>query len=95
MALCIAYLSSMVNFSDSLNKSPSLTTGGGHMTIIASPANLNISPPLLDIPYAKSSMYRFMQKAITSAPSFPILDRISVKFVNPLISANITTDLKR
>jgi hypothetical protein len=41
--------------------------GGGH--IMASPANLNMSPPLRPIPFTSNSMYLFMANAITSAPS--------------------------
>lgn len=75
--------------------------GGGQITIIASknddkkyklpPANLNISPPLRPIPFTNNSMYLLMAKAMTSAPSYPILETVSVSLVNPLISANMTT----
>ena len=34
-----------------------------------------------------------MTNAVSSGPSFPTFDKVSVKFVNPDISANITTDL--
>lgn len=33
-----------------------------------------------------------MANAIISAPSGPLLESVSVKFVNPDISANITTE---
>lgn len=67
--------------------------GGGHTTIIASPANLKISPPERLIALTNSSMYRLMANAVISHPSWPSLWRVSVKLVNPDISANITTDL--
>ena len=62
--------------------------------IIIPPANFRISPPDLDIDLTKSSIYLLITKAVNSGPSFPTLDKVSVKLVNPDISANITTDLK-
>lgn len=67
---------------------------GGQTTIMASPANLNMSPPLLLIADTNSSIYLLIANAISSAPSGPIFDNLSVKFVNPDMSANMTTDLK-
>lgn len=65
--------------------------GGGHTTIIASPANLNISPPLFDIDLINNSIYLLIANAMTSDPSGPILESYSVKLVNPQISANMIT----
>lgn len=63
----------------------------GHTTIMASPTNLMMSPPYLEMPLTNPSIYRFMQNANSSHPQLPILAHASDILVKPLWNEKMFT----
>ncbi len=62
---------------------------------MASPANLNMSPPDLFMAFTSNSMYLFKTYPRSSCPSFPLALSFSDRLVNPETSENIATVLIR
>ena len=60
--------------------------------MIASPTNLNISPPLAPIMFIICSIYRLMQNVRHSAPTRPFLEKASESLVKPEISLKRPTE---